>query len=111
MIIESELRQQIAHVVANHAPLAELYRWLMAHNWNVLRNSDASAAQLAVDVEDSLVEWSDGLQPESEVIQSLTDLLNNIAVTEPVEATPAVLQYVPFVNSAWSSAGSLPVAA
>lgn len=75
MIIESELRQKIARVVAGSASLAELYRWLMARNWNILRNSDAAAIDLAGEVEDILREWSDSAQSESQAIHSLVGLV------------------------------------
>lgn len=75
MIIESELQIEIARVVAGNASLVDLYRWLMARNWNVLRNSDAGAIDLAGEVEDILHEWSDGLQSASQAIHSLAALI------------------------------------
>lgn len=79
MIVEAELRNEIAKVVAKQASLAELYRWLMSRNWNVLRNSEHPAADLAVDVEDLLIEWSNQDRSEANAMQALCALLGNVA--------------------------------
>src|SRR5262249_1280110 len=75
MIVESELRDQIERA-ANGARLAELYQWLMKRNWNVHQHVDSPIGQLAIDVEDILLAWSDGVQSESQAIQALVALLS-----------------------------------
>ena len=74
MIIEDQLRNEIARVVNKHASLQDLYSWLMERNWNVLRNSEPSARDLAVEVEAILYEWSESLKSESKAVQELAAL-------------------------------------
>jgi hypothetical protein len=113
MIIESELRREIAQVVARSASLADLYRWLMARNWNVLRNSDAAAVDLAGEVEELLFLRSDGHLRDEEAIDGLGKLLNNIVASAPMDVSRELVAARPrFINSEhWRLLKLRPVAA
>ena len=81
MIIESELRAEIARVVANNLPLNELYSWVMERNWNAHKNSAPSAAALSASVEMLFAERLNGDLDDAGVVAGLEALLNEIVVS------------------------------
>jgi hypothetical protein len=76
MIIESQIRKEIARVLSKEVSLNDLYRWLMARNWNMDRDSKDSAVDLASEVEMLFIERSSGDRSDSEVLQALGALVN-----------------------------------
>lgn len=74
MIVESELRDEIARAVRG-APLRDLYAWLMARSWNMQKDSDTRAVELAADVESLFFGLSDGTGDESSLRHELALLL------------------------------------
>lgn len=105
MVMESELREEMAKVVAQEASLEHLYRWLMARNWNVLRDSDSAAVDLAVDVEELLVEWSNQDRSREDVLLALSLRLRNLDMSALVVEDE---HHAPFIHYS-ASANSLPV--
>jgi hypothetical protein len=105
MVVESELRREIARVVGGNASLADLYRWLVARNWNLLRNSDDAAIDLAGEVEEILREWSDGLQGRAAAVAALSSLLarkESLVFVSDCWAAPYV-EKVSSSNNFWPS--------
>lgn len=80
MIIEWELREEIARALSGEVSLNELYSWLMARSWNMNQNSNAAAIDLAGDVEELFFERADGYRDDESVRNSLSCLLNNIVI-------------------------------
>jgi hypothetical protein len=87
MIDERELREQIANSLQGELSLDDLYSWVMSRSWNMHKDSLPSAVELAGDVESLFFELSDGARDEESVRRELSQLLNNISVTEPIEIT------------------------
>ncbi len=51
MIVEIELREHIAAALRDQITLHDLYRWLMERSWNMHKDSEPAAVELAADVE------------------------------------------------------------
>jgi hypothetical protein len=80
MIIELELRQEIARALKGEVSLNDFYSWLMARSWNMHKNSESSAVELAGDVEEIFFERADGRLDDRAVRHALSLLLNNVVI-------------------------------
>lgn len=76
MIIESELREQMAKAVRHGGHLSDLYSWLMARSLNVHKDSSPSAARLALELESLFFDRSDGELADIDLRRAITVLLN-----------------------------------
>jgi hypothetical protein len=79
MIIEQELREQMLRVLSGQMSLNDLYAWLMDRSWNMHKDSEPPAVELAAEVEALFFERSDGLILDSALLKKLRSLLNNIS--------------------------------
>ena len=87
MIIESELREEMARAVGPASSLNDLYVWLMSRSWNMHKDSEPAAVELAAEVEALLLERSDGRLGDADVGRRIINLLNNVVVSHAIEAT------------------------
>jgi hypothetical protein len=79
MIIERELRDQIAAAVSGRVSLNDLYTWLIGRSWNMHKDSAPSAIELAASVEELFFDRSDGLISDDALRSMLISLLNDVA--------------------------------
>ena len=73
--MESEIRQKIAEVLEGSLPLNDLYRWLMAHSWNMHRDSPSDAVDLASELELLFIERSNGDLLDRELVAELNRMI------------------------------------
>lgn len=85
MIVESELREHITKTMSGEASITDLYHWLMGRTWNMHKDSEPAAIELACDVECLFFDRHDGLTDE-EMIKHLHALM--AAQTDHPEAQP-----------------------
>lgn len=100
MIIESELRDEMARAVGSAQSLSDLYHWLMSRSWNMHRDSAPAAVELAAEVEAILLERADGIVSDAEARLRIINLLNNVVVSQPIEVTSDEQQYFRHASSA-----------
>lgn len=81
MIIESELRAQIAKALVGLSSLDDLYDWLMDRSWNMHRDSAPQSVELASSVELLFFERSSGDISDAQARARLSTLFNNVTAT------------------------------
>lgn len=81
MIIYAELREQIARALRGQVSLNDLYAWLMDRSWNMHKDSDPEAVELAAEVEALFFERSDGIISDEKLRHSMLDLVNNAVIS------------------------------
>lgn len=76
MIIDAELRAEIARALRGEVSLNDLYAWLMDRSWNMHKDSAPEAVELAADVEALFFERSDGIISDEQLRSRLGALVN-----------------------------------
>jgi hypothetical protein len=82
MIIESELRSEIARAIRGEVSLGDLYRWLMARSWNMHKDSEDGAVELAASVESLFFARSSGDISEEALRHDLSSLAKDMIAQE-----------------------------
>ena len=77
----------MARAVGPASSLNDLYVWLMSRSWNMHKDSEPAAVELAAEVEALLLERSDGRLGDADVGRRIINLLNNVVVSHAIEAT------------------------
>jgi len=95
MIIKSELRSEIARALRGESSLNDLYRWLMARSWNMHKDSDPSAVELAASVESLFFQRADGEIDDLAIRSELTELLVEV-IEEAWEVSDRIGSSGPF---------------
>ena len=113
MIIESQLREQMARAVDPSSSLSPLYEWLMARSRNMHRDSSRAAVELAAEVEAALFDRADGRLSDAEARARILELLNTVRLTSPIDVSEAIASARPRLASSrlWVQPRLRPVAA
>ena len=75
--------------------LNELYAWLMSRSWNMHKNSEPDAVDLAGSVEELFFARADGLIDDSDLRRALLVLQNRLIVSKPIDADESLIAAQP----------------
>lgn len=74
MLSEIELREELSRLLSKEISLNSFEEWFVQHSWNMHKNSDVSAQQLASAIELRLAEYDNGDLPEADLYRELGQL-------------------------------------
>jgi hypothetical protein len=83
MLTEAQIRQRLAAFLENRSSLDELEDWLVQHSWNMHKDSEPLAQELAAAVELRLAEHSSEHLTEAALREELAELISGRPLTTP----------------------------
>src|SRR2546426_7914376 len=81
MIAENQIREKLARYLRGEISLDHLEDWVVEQSWNMHRDSDDAAQQLAAAIELRLAEHSSGHLDEASLRNEFLSLINKTAST------------------------------
>jgi hypothetical protein len=103
MISENEIRQRTIAYLKKHVALDDFEDWIVETSWNMHRDSEVQAIELANVIEAALIEYADSsAMTESalraRLIEALSHVVSSVAVTDD-----SVVLRLPVVKRATNS--------
>lgn len=86
--LATEIRDQLARFLAEEAPLAEFWDWLMPQTWDVDQEVDQGSTDLAYDIQLLLFEFSDDLWTEEDLKSRLRALAPDYQIVLDIVPSP-----------------------
>lgn len=105
MITESEIRQQLFALLEQRISQAQFEDWLVAHSWNMHKDSTVAAQDLVATVELALAEFSSDHLSSTELLTKLWAALSQVSTGFRVNADGTLSPRRPFLTA--SSVGQV----
>lgn len=97
MIVESQIRYQIARVLAKQLALKDFEDWFTQQSWNVHQSGDSHLQDLVGEIELRLAEYSSGHLAESDLLDELRPFATNCVM--PISFGPSAISQGPLTPS------------